>query len=299
MKSLTPGDGSPPLGLPSNHYCRHASPLFFILGCQRSGTTLMRLVLESHSQIRCFDEGHAYTILGSPSLLRDVLEDRPPHQMIGFKIPRWTEQLCDSVLTDPGLDVVADNFYQEEPLIFVVRDARDTVCSMVNLKMGESNWLETWGTTILQRKIQDSGEFRREFAGDIDSINTAPGRPVAAAALFWKYKVASYYRYLDRGFPVLLVHYERLVQHRFDELKRITNFLGVDWEDAMLKHFEFQHPETDEHGLAVGGTDPSRPIHSESVGQYSSFLRPSETEDILRIAGDAMERLGYNTGGLG
>ncbi len=259
----------------------------------------MRLVLESHSQIRCFDEGQAYTILGSPPLLRDLLEECPPHQLVGFKIPRWTEQLCDSVLEDPGLDVVADNFYQREPLIFIVRDARDTVCSMMNLQMGESHWLDMWGTTILQRKIQDSGEFRREFAREIDLVNKAPERQVAAASLYWKYKVASYYRYLDRGFPMLLVHYERLVQHCSDELRRVANFLGVDWEDAMLRHFEFEHPQTDEQGLAVGGTNPSRPIHSGSVGQYSRFLRPSQTEDILRIAGDAMERLGYNTGGSG
>ncbi len=37
--------------------------LFFILGCQRTGTTLMRLILESHSMVKCFDEPQCYEIL--------------------------------------------------------------------------------------------------------------------------------------------------------------------------------------------------------------------------------------------
>jgi hypothetical protein len=36
---------------------------FFILGCQRSGTTLLRLILESHPDIFCYDEIKAYAVL--------------------------------------------------------------------------------------------------------------------------------------------------------------------------------------------------------------------------------------------
>lgn len=36
---------------------------FFITGCQRSGTTLLRLILEGHQDIRCFDETRSYGVL--------------------------------------------------------------------------------------------------------------------------------------------------------------------------------------------------------------------------------------------
>lgn len=36
---------------------------FFISGCQRSGTTMLRLILESHPFIQCFDEVAGYDIL--------------------------------------------------------------------------------------------------------------------------------------------------------------------------------------------------------------------------------------------
>ena len=180
-------------------------------------------------------------------------------------------------------------------MVFVVRDVRDTVCSMMNLDMGGfGNWLAFWARTILQRKIS-SQEFRQEFAREIDMVNAAPkphwSRRVATGALYWKYKVASYFRYLGRGFPVLLVHYERLVRRAQDELRRVTDFLGVGWEDALLRHPEFRHRES-----PVGGTDPSRPIHADSVGQYKRLLCPAEARAIWRIAGDVMKRLGYTRG---
>jgi hypothetical protein len=36
---------------------------FFISGCQRYGTTMLRLVLESHSHIHWFDEAIGYRLL--------------------------------------------------------------------------------------------------------------------------------------------------------------------------------------------------------------------------------------------
>ena len=63
---------------------------FFILGCQRTGTTLMRL----------------------------ILEDLPPARLIGFKILRWTEQLNCQVLFDDGAEGPCEKFYRGEKILF-------------------------------------------------------------------------------------------------------------------------------------------------------------------------------------
>jgi hypothetical protein len=63
---------------------------FLITGCQRSGTTLLRLILGSHSKIHCYDEYLAY------ARLRDGdASEAQGCQLVGYKIPRWTEQLND------------------------------------------------------------------------------------------------------------------------------------------------------------------------------------------------------------
>src|SRR5437016_4600645 len=60
---------------------------FYILGCQRTGTTLMRLVLECHSKILCFGEVRGYQALANNE--RTIPYGK---EIVGFKIPRWTEQ---------------------------------------------------------------------------------------------------------------------------------------------------------------------------------------------------------------
>ena len=106
---------------------------FFITGCQRSGTTLLRLILGSHSKIYCYDEYFAY------ARLRDGnAPEAEGCEWVGFKIPRWSEQLSDPVLGDEGHEVVAKNFYEGEPIFFLIRDVRDVVASMASLIFQDS-----------------------------------------------------------------------------------------------------------------------------------------------------------------
>ena len=83
----------------------------------------MRLVLECHSHIVCFDEPRAYQ-----ELAQNTYDLRAGKTIAGFKIPRWTEQLDELELSDYGLGIEARRFYEREPIIFMLRDVR-CVCS--------------------------------------------------------------------------------------------------------------------------------------------------------------------------
>jgi len=259
---------------------------FFIVGCQRSGTTLMRLVLESHPRVECLDETRAYAALAGRAAPRGSAGG-----LVGFKIPRWTEQMANPRLSDPGLESDAEAFYSGEPLLFMLRDVRDTVASMVKLFSGpQGGWLEQWGIPILESKLKlDS--FRERFAREVASYELAADRRVAAAALYWTYKTAPLFDYVQRGWPVLPVRYEDLARAPAPTLRRVLRWLGLPWEPAVLHHPRAEHGEILSDSLTVGATDPSRPIDAESVASWRRTLSPGQVDDVLAVAGDLNERI--------
>ncbi len=259
---------------------------FFILGCQRTGTTLMRLILESHPDIFCYDELKGYAILQ-----KYVLEDPPNVRLIGFKLPRWTEQLTHPVLFDEGPEGPCDNFYRGEKILFLQRDVLDTIASMLKLKAGESNWCEIWVSRIIEAKLVHDHTFRTRYSKELDAIESCNNRLIGLAALYWKYKTESFFSYRNAGFPVLAVSYERLVADPSRILQSVCAQLGIAFHESLLRHNEFEHSELFENGLTLGGTDPAKPIRGDSVGQWQTYLSDENRDLIAKIAGDLPARV--------
>lgn len=258
---------------------------FLIVGCQRTGTTLLRLVLECHSHIFCFDEEKAYLALRD-----DTVKEAEGSALVGFKIPSWTEQLDDDWLYDVGLGLWCKHFYRREPIVFLLRDVREVVASMMDLKLFGLNWWSALGSLTLRMKLK-SPAFRKRYHREIQDIGDPNVNQPAAAALYWKYKTQAYFDYKEKGWPVYGVLYERLVTSPAQEISRILGFLGLKWEDSLLTHSQLPHTELDQEGKAMGQTDPTRPIDHSSLERWRERLSSSDVDQILAVAQDLNIRI--------
>jgi len=243
---------------------------FLIAGCQRSGTTLLRLILESHSDISCRDEPGSYQILSKPISIKETLESERHNSWVGFKIPRYTEQLTFKEIYDyntPGIPDPFQNFYAGDPIIFIVRDVRDVVCSMLELKTPDHSWFDVWGVPTVKYWIGNLPNFRKKFSTEIDLVKKSNFRYYSTGSLFWKYKNASLLKYVEKNFPILKINYENLVNNPEPILRSIISFLNLEWEENLLKHHTVEHSELSKKGWARGKTDPKKPIRAHSIKQ--------------------------------
>lgn len=254
----------------------------FLTGCQRSGTTLSRLVLESHPDIFCFDEVDGYDVL------RDRRWSEPisrPHVL--FKVPRLAEQIDSPVLRDEGIAPIAGPIYHGQPILFLIRDWRDVVASMLKL----DGWLDRHGWPIIAAKMADTPGFSARWAEALAICARSANRPVAIGALYWAYKNEAVFDYLAKGYPVLPVRYERLVRTPQQQIPALCSFLDLPFAPAMLDHTTARHREVFDSGLTVGNTDPARRISDTSVAQWQHIGDAAFWEEGRAIVGDLPSRL--------
>lgn len=266
----------------------------FILGVPRSGTTLLRTILDSHSGIACGPEtpwlgGHQpHSVM---ELCRFMTEDRrgyaasygmPRSAVMGAAREmvsrlmgeyarakgkrRWAEKTPDNVLY---VDFLLELF-PEARIIHLVRDGLDVAVSTSTVaehRRGISEWHERHLSLDAALPAVENNEFN--------------------ALLRWRHWNGLVERSL-KGREHLRVGFERLVTEPRETVREITEFVGEPFEPGMLEYGRVEHDFPDwEWGSAdVKAAGAIRPDRAGRARRELSAAKYSVLEGLARPDGE-------------
>ncbi len=257
-----------------------------ITGCQRSGTTLLNLILDSHPDVVALDEDRF-----RPDAMPVYLSDPAYGPNVCFKMPGLAHEVR-AIAGLPGVRV-----------LWPVRDPRDVVVSMMRLEIvagGVEAPMAAHPTAGARGQVpaclRALGRVPDGIADEVTAFMAQAGIPpdvlsleqmVRAASLHWRLKQELLPLYARAGVPIHVFRYEDLVADPAPVLREIVDFLGIRWHDDLLVHHRLHD------GVSIGRTDNTRPIDQSSVGRYRDVLGAGEVAQIRNIVEPHASRHGY------
>ena len=259
-----------------------------ITGCQRSGTTLLNLVLDSHPDVTGVDEMDFYK-----ASLSEYLSSPRFHPCVSFKLPQSTYEAATIKSAMPGVKV-----------LWCIRDPRDVVLSMMRLMLesaegpplpwlahpvGARNDIEN-GVRVLRQTMGG------ELAAHVETYRGIAGKPAAAwsredsvlvGALCWRLKQELLAGFDAAGIPCRVVRFEDLVGDPGRTIRGALQFIGLPWHENVLRH-HLLHT-----GVSVGGTVNTRPIDGANTGKWADAFDARALAIIRTVCAGSAARHGY------
>ncbi len=274
----------PPTLVPVAHPDK--SPIF-IIGTGRSGTTLLRQMLNAHPRIHITHEAGFYSYARHAPKdvsVRDWLERY--FQTYSFAYLGLSPATIRAAVPDPlpRADIVLA--YQAILKQKAAQKGRG--------RWGDKNPLDTHNLAQIFSDFPDARVvyIMRDPRPTTLSFNRMPFGTASALfnCLLCRVQFDHIRPYLDR---VLEVRLEDLTQDPQTTLRGILNYLGEEWDEAVLDHV--RHAATDDvpplpwfvHATA------RKPDQGRSEGNWQQGLQPAWIRLIERLNRDAMARYGY------
>jgi hypothetical protein len=268
-------------------------PPLIILGVSRSGTTLLRVMLDRNSQLAVPDESFFVPLLADRHVRRvdadDFLDDVRRLQTVkewGVPLDKLRARLTDRMPVGRAIAAIYEVYAEEQgkqrwgdktPMymrhlallrrlfpgaqyVHLIRDGRDAAVSFLSMPAGIA--FETWAHP---RNAADFAALWRTEVGRARRM----GRRLGAE------------RYLE-------VRYEELVAEPENVLERLCAFAGLPYERAMTEH---------------GGSSSEDRAHQQSLKRpvagrardWRAEMSPQDVGAFEGVAGDLLRELGYET----
>jgi hypothetical protein len=280
------------------------NPFVFIVGCPRSGTTLLQRVVNAHSQVAIINQlqwlPNVYKRIRRRSregeitadLLPQVFQRAEPFQKLGLgheevanllrtrppmPYPRFVSMLFDLYGQARGKTLVGDKtpiyvrsietlhaLWPEARFVHLIRDGRDVCLSTINWK-------------------KKTAKLTRSFA-------TWSEDAVMTAAMRWRWN-AQLGREGGRPLGPRLYYemqYESLVSRPAQECDRLCDFLGVPYDGAMLRFHEGRTQDDPN----LDAKKAWRPI-TPGLRDWNSQMDVRDIARFEAVAGSLLRQMGY------
>ncbi len=276
------------------------APTFpFLTGCERSGTTMLRAMVDAHPAVAVPDESHFLPALAA----------RRHEVETGSTVD--VERLVGLLLTSPGFrrwrlnaDEVADGLHRARPAHLA--DAVRLLYRLYARRQGKSRYADKTTTYVFAIPAIAAMLPEARFVHLIrDGRNVAlsllqlPWGPetVEEAAVWWRVRVEAA---RDAGALIgprryTAVHFEDLATSSATELARVAEFLDIPWDDRML-----QYHDQSSAGILQRMPEGRQQAHRNLCRPPTTTLRdwrrelPAASQLAFEaLAGDLLEDLGY------
>jgi len=288
-------------------------PAPFVVGVTRSGTTLLRMMLDSHPRLAIPPESHFV-----PDLIEYFQENNEPtvdgalEQIEGNR--RWGDFHLDA-------GELRERLAATEPLN--VSDALRAFFQLYADKQDKPRWGDKTPIYInrmllIQRALPEARfihlirDGRDAALSRAKRVLTDP-TPMPKVAQRWKNRILRAREQADRLPHYLEVHYEDLIRDTESSLRKICEFIELEFDPAMLTYYERAEERMSEmaRDLPSEGDKPLRPADHRveahkltqrppdpsRLGQWREQMSASDQAAFEEEAGDLLEELGYEVTG--
>lgn len=273
---------------------------FFIIGSGRSGNTLLRSILVTHPSLAIPPESyvlqsvyrkfHLYRNLAWEDLVKIVVAEFESHK----QFYHWDINLIpiyQKVLTLPKEDrtlaKIVDSIYRHyaaEKFPGATLWGDKTPMNTLYL-----NWIDKmFPKSLYIHIIRDGRDVVSSYlkAGIYDNVKDASWRWMASVERAKRLGQAlSNERYME-------LRYEDLVSSPEVEVKKVCNFLGIQFHDNMLKPQENASKLGDAAKLSHH-SNLYQPINSSSIGKWKKNLDTNQKKIVQKKISRLLEGLGY------
>jgi len=287
-------------------------PMPVIVGAPRSGTTMLRLMLDAHPDLAVPPETGFLSELAAMRSEGQALRAGALQAITSYPpdAPAWAD-------FGLGADDLAESFAAIEP--FTATSAARAFYRLYAARFGKKRWgdktpsycfhMAAISNLLPEARFVHLVRDGRDVALSLRDVWFRPGNGMDDLAADW---IAHVEAAEDVSIDArrLRVHYEELVMHPGRVLRRICEFIELPFHEDMLLFHERTPHRLGEHAARVwldGSFHVSREqrLHQQrqtflppTAARVQAWRRDMAPDDILRfgaIAGPLLHRLGYMT----
>ncbi|MEA2206338.1 MAG: hypothetical protein QOE77_3114 [Blastocatellia bacterium] len=286
-------------------------PMPVIVGAPRSGTTLLRVMLDAHPELAIPPETGFLTLGAKFRGTGDVLRQQFFRGVTNF--PSEASAWPDFQLSEESFWLTLS---QIDP--FTVSAGYRTFYRMYAARFDKRRWGDKTPLYCMDiepiRNLLPEARFihlirdGRDVVLSLRRMWFAPGQDIETLAGYWRKCVLTARKAGLNHSDYLEVRYEDLILNTPEILKQISQFVDLNYDEKMLRYYTRSESRLKEHQArfradgSVLITQEDRlnqqrrtiqPPDPACIGAWKSEMTPDEQSRFWRVAGGLLEELGY------